>query len=156
MKILYNIKCKDTKIREVYIGQTKNLDCRIRRHKEAYIRYPNRKVYKFIRENGGWNNWEFEEVKTLNDDSINPCMIERNILDENEKNLNTYKPYLRPEEKVDYLKKWKLRNKLHIKKYKEEYNKKEYTCACGSHLKWCNKAKHNKSQKHKAYLISLQ
>jgi len=155
MKILYHIKCKDTKIREVYIGQTKNLDDRIKRHKESAIRFPNRKVYKFIMQNGGWNNWEFEEVKTLNDESVNVFEEERNILEENEKNLNTYKPYLTPEEKVDYLKKWKKRNKLHIKKYREEYNKKEYTCPCGSHLKWCNKSKHVKTLKHQAYLISL-
>jgi len=66
---VYSIQCKDKEVKEFYIGSTKTYDIRYTIHKSNCnnknskdYTYP---VYKFIRENGGWNNWEMiVEVKT--------------------------------------------------------------------------------------------
>ncbi len=59
---MYRIVCKDIEIKEVYIGQSSNLIKRRNKHKSCCnnpkcksYNYP---VYKFIRENGGFDNWE--------------------------------------------------------------------------------------------------
>jgi hypothetical protein len=59
MECIYEITCLDENIKEHYIGHTKNFKERIQRHKcisENSKKY-NIKLYKFIRENGGWANW---------------------------------------------------------------------------------------------------
>ena len=64
MKCVYKIKCRDPTITEFYIGSSTNFHRRKITHKSDCnslnsIKY-NYKVYKFIRNNGGFNNWEFE------------------------------------------------------------------------------------------------
>ena len=55
--VIYKISCKDETIKDIYIGQTTNFDIRkfyhIRDSKISCI-----KLYKFIRDNGGWDNWD--------------------------------------------------------------------------------------------------
>lgn len=148
---LYIIKCLDPKIKEIYIGTTKNMIKRLKKHKEAYKHYPNRKLYKFILENGGWENWKMELIRTLNDDE-DRFIEERICIDANEKNLNMQKPYLKPEEKLNYWQKWKQKNSIHFKEWMDNYKKKYYHCPCGSIVKHYNKCHHFKTLKHKKYL----
>ena len=62
MNCVYRIECLDKNIKEFYIGSTKNLHKRSGLHKSTCynINRPgyNYKVYQFIRENGGWDNWQ--------------------------------------------------------------------------------------------------
>lgn len=67
-QVIYTIKCKNQEVRPFYIGSTINPKKRKKHHKEytlyektIHYDYP---VYKYIREHGGWSNWEFKEVKT--------------------------------------------------------------------------------------------
>jgi len=61
---VYRIECKDPKIQQIYIGSSVDLDQRIIEHKsichnpkrKAY----NYKVYQFIREHGGWDNFKVD------------------------------------------------------------------------------------------------
>lgn len=50
----------------VYIGSTEDIDQRMYRHKIACNNINNRKsdykVYKYIRENGGWDEWTYEII----------------------------------------------------------------------------------------------
>jgi hypothetical protein len=60
--LIYKIVCKDTTIKERYVGSTTDIIRRRQSHKSDCnnintSRY-NYKVYQFIRENGGWKNWE--------------------------------------------------------------------------------------------------
>jgi len=59
--IIYKLCCKDTNIKDIYIGSTSNFKLRKFAHKsDCYNisrRHYNYKVYQFIRENGGWENW---------------------------------------------------------------------------------------------------
>jgi len=62
--IIYKIFCKNEEIKECYVGSTSNLKKRIQQHKtscnnENDTNYNNYK-YIFIREHGGWDNWDFK------------------------------------------------------------------------------------------------
>ena len=59
MTTVYKIVCKDTSIKDTYLDKTKNFKrCQIR-HKYRYDNNYDIKLYKFIRENGGYDNFEF-------------------------------------------------------------------------------------------------
>ena len=62
MNCVYRIECLDKNIKEFYIGSTKDLVRRSSKHKSNChnINAPNYNlnVYKFIRENGGLENWQ--------------------------------------------------------------------------------------------------
>jgi len=68
--IIYRIVCKDPKIIDCYVGSTTDFKSRKRQHKSrcnnlndtGYNIY----VYCFIRENGGWDNWDIIEVEKYN------------------------------------------------------------------------------------------
>jgi hypothetical protein len=61
--VIYKICCKDEAITDVYVGSTTNAKNRKYQHKsvcnnkdsEQY----NRHVYRYIRDHGDWDNWEF-------------------------------------------------------------------------------------------------
>jgi len=58
---IYKIVCKDSTITETYVGNTVNFNKRKSHHKynctNKNSKLSNLKVYTFMRENGGWNNW---------------------------------------------------------------------------------------------------
>ena len=59
--MFYKLCCKDPTVTELYVGHTTNWTKRKQRHKHACIN-PNIKshnyVYRYIRDNGHWDNWE--------------------------------------------------------------------------------------------------
>ena len=55
---IYQIKCKDTEIKDFYIGSTRHFGQRLISHKHASKHNSNFKLYQFINKNGGWENWE--------------------------------------------------------------------------------------------------
>lgn len=67
--IIYKLSCKDKNITELYIGSTTNFTNRKNQHKTACNNSSgknyNQIKYKFIRENGGWENWEMIEIEKI-------------------------------------------------------------------------------------------
>ena len=65
--IIYKICCKDPTIKEIYIGHTTNFTQRKNSHKTLCCnennKNHNRYVYQFIRQNGGWNNWNMIQIE---------------------------------------------------------------------------------------------
>ena len=63
--IIYKITCKNPEIKELYVGHTTNFVQRKRSHKQC-SNNPNSssscKLYDFIRQNGGWDNWVMEII----------------------------------------------------------------------------------------------
>ena len=65
---IYKICSKNGEIKDCYVGSTENFKERRWNHKshcnnsfdDAY----NYKVYRFIRDNGGWDNWKFEILES--------------------------------------------------------------------------------------------
>ena len=66
--IIYKISCKNTSIKDLYVGHTTNFVQKKYAHKNICTnnKSPNHyaKLYTVIRENGGWNNWKMELIST--------------------------------------------------------------------------------------------
>lgn len=65
--IIYKLCCKNPEIKDIYVGHTTDFIRRKNRHKyscntECDKSY-NFNVYKFIRDNGNWDNWEMIMVE---------------------------------------------------------------------------------------------
>ena len=66
---IYKICCKDIHVAEIYVGSTINFAQRKRLHRscctnESGTKY-NTNPYSFIREHGGWSNWDMVLVDTV-------------------------------------------------------------------------------------------
>jgi len=149
--VIYCISCKDESIKEVYVGSSIDFEGRKKCHKERCIypiKFHDLKVYKYIRANGGWDNFEMKIIEyypcenkfelgkreyywmnelqsKLNDCS--PAMYES--YDEyynsnREKILNRTKEYYNNNQ--DKIKKYRESNKEKIKEYNKEYGKIRY------------------------------
>jgi hypothetical protein len=65
--IIYKIYCKDKLITDIYVGHTTNFIQRKYSHKICCNSNSNKlKIYEVIRDNGGWENWEMEEIEKFN------------------------------------------------------------------------------------------
>ena len=68
--IIYKIACNDPNITDLYVGHTTNFVQRKHTHKQVCnnVKSPcyNLKLYKTIRENGNWDNWEMSIVSFYN------------------------------------------------------------------------------------------
>jgi len=129
MGCIYKISCKDENITDCYIGSTKDFKERKRHHKivcnnknDKDDKKYNSKVYKFIRENGGWGNWKMkiiEEIET--DDKTELLKKEQEYLNLNNSSLNSVKNiYLTAEGKIE----WYIKNKEKLNEYHKEYRSK--------------------------------
>jgi len=124
--IIYKICCKDPNIKDVYVGSTTDLYSRKRNHKTS-CNNPNSKgynyyVYQFIRENGGWNNWQIIMIKKYSKcESKQQCLKkERKYIEKLNATLNKQKPTRTKKE-------WTQDNDEKLKQYKKIYqeNNKE-------------------------------
>ena len=63
--IIYKICCKDENVKSIYVGHTTDFEVRKNSHKSS-CKNNHLKIYKVIRENGGWDNWEMVEIARYN------------------------------------------------------------------------------------------
>lgn len=54
----------------IYVGSSFHYYLRLTRHYHDYSEFPNRKLYRIIRESGGWKNYNFKVIEMLDDISI--------------------------------------------------------------------------------------
>ena len=68
--IIYKIICKDPSVTHLYVGHTTNFVQRKYAHKQTCNNskspYYNLKLYKIIRENGNWSNWDMSIINFYN------------------------------------------------------------------------------------------
>jgi len=68
--VIYKIVCKNANVNDMYIGHTTNFIQKKHAHKQTCNNIKssgyNLKLYKFIRENGGWSNWEMSIINIYN------------------------------------------------------------------------------------------
>lgn len=121
----YQIVCKDETVKESYVGSTVCLKDRKITHKYHCInpdsKKYNFKVYKFIRDNGGWFNWKFVILDTK--ECINEYeayRIEKQYINELKSALNSYSP-LSGLTKKEYYKQYRQDHKENIKKKLKQY-----------------------------------
>ena len=94
--IIYKIYCKDEYITDIYVGHTTNFIQRKSTHKAACNNQKNDlKIYKIIRENGGWNNWNMIEIAKYNcKDSTDARIKENEHYNQLKATLNSCPPYV--------------------------------------------------------------
>lgn len=156
--IMYKIVCNDITINDLYVGQTRDFTNRKYLHKKAcnkqYSNSYNLKIYKFIRDNGGWDNWSMVEIERFKCKDLNEATVrERYWFESLKATLNTQTP---SQTKNEYQK----LNKDKINKQKKEYlllnkdKRKEYWEA--NKEKWQQYRLLNKEKRaaqHKQYVI---
>ena len=125
--IIYKLVCNDLTIKELYVGHTTHFTKRKAKHKsdcnnENGKKY-NLKVYSFVRENGGWENWSMIQIEAHNCNSLNEaCARERYWIETLNATLNSCIPCRTEIEIKEYQK----LNKDHInQKRRENYLKKK-------------------------------
>lgn len=142
--VMYKIICKDTTITDCYVGSTadfKNIKSIIKtrcnnENDENYNNY----VYRFIRNNGGCDNWEIIEIETYN--AKNPpdqAIRKKYWFDYYKATLNKQIPSRTEQE---YRKDYRAKGKCDI------------TCECGSIYKNYKLSRHIQTNKHKLYLLT--
>ena len=171
MGSIYIIKSKDLSLHDIYVGSCKDFRKRMCIHKynccnEKYHGY-NLKLYKFIRANGGWDNFCMEEIDTCDVERLR--QTEQEYIDKLNPSLNQVRAYRSDEYykewKKEYSKEYRENNKEYHKEYhkewyknnKDTYNerrKEKYTCECGSTLRKSDKGQHLKTKKHKNFIQS--
>ena len=113
----------------IYIGSTKDVNLRYNTHKRNCIneteKSHNFKVYRHIRENGGWDSWTFEIVKT-------------------EFNLSV-------EKLGDLEREWQIKEGHNLGTTRRD-NGAKILCVCGGKYYKKNKYGHEQFKKHKEYL----
>jgi hypothetical protein len=176
--VMYKIVCKELTITEVYVGHTTDFRRRKNEHKSS-CNNPERndhnmKVYKFIRENGGWENWVMIEIEkfvcvdgnearkrerywiehlnaTLNNNiptrTFNEYINDNKVVLQEKRKLYFEKPEVR-RKLIEY----KLENAEQIKAKKKE----KVVCECGvmtvRNNMWC----HKQTKKHQNAMLKNQ
>ena len=154
--IMYRISIADY----TYIGSTKDYKQRKQNHKNVCnnVNNPshNLKVYKIIRENGGWDKCEMVPIEECDcEDRLQAHIREEELRKEYNSEMNSIKAYSTIEERKEY-------NKEYFKEYYQankqiilQQNKEKYNCECGSIICISDKSRHLKTKKHCDYINSL-
>lgn len=135
----YKICCLDPSIPDIYVGHTTNFTRRKCTHKsscntETSIGY-NIYVYKFIRDNGGWNNWTMLELCNRSCENKHDAeRIERGYIEDLKASLNKQIPTRTDPEygkkyREDHREELLEKNKKYYEDHREElleYQKKYY------------------------------
>ena len=162
--IIYKLCCKNPEITDIYIGSTTNFTRRKHTHKSKCnninSKNYNYNVYKFIRENGGWNNWDMVLIEEYScNNKLELHKKERDILEQLGATLNSRVPNRNKkqyyENNKEQIKEKNKKHKEQIKEYMKEYQKtdkyKEYQkekieCKiCGKSLSRSSLYLHNKN-----------
>ena len=87
---LYMISCKDSRVTERYVGYTTDFEKCLEYRSEAYDYGSNAKskLYTFVREHGGWENWDMTVIETFGSRE-EAEMAKMNLLEEYKFKLNT-------------------------------------------------------------------
>ena len=123
--IIYRIVCKDPTIKDCYVGSTTDFKSRKKNHKSSCNcdnrgdRVYNYNIYQFIRNNGGWDNWNMVEVEKYNAiDKLDADKRERYWLEFYQATLNKNIP---SRTRKEYNETFKEDNNEYCKIYYEEH-----------------------------------
>ena len=128
---VYKIVCKDETIKENYVGSSFDFKSRLHGHKcnchNEKRRGYNLKVYQFIREHGGWDNWNMIKIIDVDcEDKSELRYYEQLYISSLNPTLNCKKSYTTEEDKKEYIKEYnkeyKEKNKDKMKEYKKEWS----------------------------------
>jgi hypothetical protein len=166
--MFYRIVCRDISVAECYVGNTCNEVKRRSQHKSRCTnekdKSHNTYVYKYIRQHGGWDNWELivHEKLAVNSKyeakirerfwvehygaTLNKQVPTRTIAEYNVGNVENKKKYgakyyaAHCEETKKLNAAWRLENSAHLKT--------KHVCTCGGHYTNATHSRHLKTKKH--------
>ena len=124
--LIYKIVCNDIKIKECYYGSTTSFVKRKYCHKSScnnsnskQYNYPK---YSFIRENGGWDNWNMVLVKEFAcNNKLELEREERLCMEQDENRLNAQLPARTDDERIENMRVYYQNNKEKIKDKQKQY-----------------------------------
>ena len=124
--IMYKIVCNDLSITDCYVGHTTNFIKRKNQHKTSCecetSKKKNLKIYTYIRQNGGWDNWSMIEIEKYSCNDVNEAKArERFLIEDLNSNLNIYIPTRNAKEYNDYY--YKLKHNEILENQKKIYQK---------------------------------
>ena len=114
-----------------YVGSTGNFECRRYDHKRNVNNMTSKsyqyKLYKFIRDNGGWDNFIMEELEQLVCENKEFRLNrEKELIGMHKTTLNTISPIQTPEELKKYKAEWMSNKRENAsEEWKEEYKRKK-------------------------------
>lgn len=171
--LIYKLCCKDTSITEIYVGSTTNFTQRKRSHKNCCnnptYKQSNLKVYQFIRENGGFQNWNMVLIEYFScETELELGRRENYWKQELQSSLNSISPpmyetyqewYEEHKEKIlERHKEWREAHQEHIKEWREEHKEqqKEWREANREkileyHKEWSEEHKEQQKEYHKEW-----
>ena len=182
--VIYHFVCKDTNVKSEYVGSTTNFNKRKNHHKnDCCYETSNHhlKIYQTIRENGGWDNWDMVPLEEFSCENKTQQVIrEQYWFDRLKPDMNSYVAYregttIKEKRKAYYEEKYKAYREANADKLKEnaevisekrkayreanaeilkEKRSIKHTCECGSVCALYRKAIHERTQKHKDFMIS--
>lgn len=169
--LIYKIISKDLNCNFIYVGSTRDFSRRLREHKSSCNNEKSEKynyvLYKFIRENNGFDNFNMVLVEKYTEckDRLEARQREQYWIDELQSQLNEQRAFYAIS-KNEYDKRYRDEHKEELKLYfKKRYedNKdkikeqglQKITCDCGKIFGIYKKPRHEKSQYHKDYIKQL-
>ena len=118
----YKIVCKDTCIKDCYVGHTTDFVSRKSNHKKSCndcnSKHYDRYIYQFLRENGGWDNWDMILIETTKcENGLEARKKEREHIEQLNASLNIHKrPYISSEEAIQRRQQWRKDNPETVRK----------------------------------------
>jgi len=99
--VFYKIYCKDATIKDLYVGHTTNFVQRKYAHKRTCIKEKDAnhhlKVYKCIRDHGGWDNWRMDIIAFRDCyDHYEARKVEQHYFETLQATLNSIEPLPKP------------------------------------------------------------
>ena len=159
--LIYKLCCKDTNITDIYIGSTTSFNRRKTHHKSSCNNEKNKdynyNVYKFIRENGGFSNWNMVLIEYY------PCETKLELIKREREVIENLKPSLNKQIPTRTNKQYRQDNKEKRLEQKKEYYennkdkilekaKEKITCECGAIITKPYINRHLKSIKHIGFI----
>lgn len=124
--VIYKIVCNDINVTDVYVGHTTNFINRKKWHKKSCNNTKdkcyNLKLYQYIRENGGWDNFSMVIVEEYPCNNLEEARHkERYWYETLNAKLNVLCPIITEEEKREYKAQYRETHKEYFLEQKKQY-----------------------------------
>jgi len=148
--VIYCLYCKNEDVKDIYIGSTDSLNKRMIKHKSECNKSNQQKIYKIIRENGGWENWTYDILENMECNDLEARQREEYHRKRLEANMNSQRAFQTQEEKIEQNRekgqKWYENNQERAKENNKNWKMKNKERVKEKNKIWYEKNKHKKKR----------